>query len=155
MSFTLRCAALSVEIEGEDVTPRLRQPDVEGAVSPVAKSPAVRHAMVARQRSIADEGPIVVAGRDIGTVVLPDAKVKIYLDATPEVRAQRRRKELEDDREAAGYERIMQLIHERDSIDSRREMSPLKPASDAVRVDTEGLSVDEVVSAVVKLVAAR
>ena len=155
MTFTLRCADLRVEIEGNETTSRLRQADVEEAVSPVAKSPAVRHAMVARQRSIAAEGPTVVAGRDIGTVVLPDANVKVYLDAAPEVRAQRRRRELEGEQDAAGLERVMQRIRGRDLIDSRREMSPLKPASDAVRIDTDGLEVEEVASAVLELVTAR
>ncbi len=155
MTFTLKGSDLKIDIEGKDVTPQLRQPDVEEAVSPVAKSPAVRRAMVARQRSIAAEGPIVVAGRDIGTVVLPDAKVKVYLDADPEVRAQRRTSELEEGRAATAYEGVMRQISGRDLIDSRREVAPLTPASDAVRIDTDGMSVEEVVSAVLGLATAR
>ena len=153
--FALVDADLRVEIDCEDVTGRLRQPDVEEAVSPVAKSPSVRHAMLARQRSIAAEGPIVVAGRDIGTVVLPDAEVKVYLDAAPDIRARRRSKELEEQHAAAGYEKVMKQIRGRDSIDSRREVAPLMAASDAVRIDTGALNVEEVVSAVMGMVAER
>ena len=155
MTFALQSADLRVKVDGEEVTQRLRHPDVEEAVSPVAKSPTVRHAMVAKQRSIAAEGPIVVAGRDIGTVVLPDAKVKVYLDAAPEVRAQRRRMELENSQEAAEHERVLQLISGRDSIDSQREMSPLTPASDAVRIDSDRMTVEEVVDVVMGLVASK
>ncbi len=155
LTFVLESADLRVEIDGKEVTPRLRHPDVEDAVSPVAKSPAVRRTMLARQRSIAAEGPTVVAGRDIGTVVLPDAEVKVYLDAAPGVRAQRRSKEFEDQQTAAGYERVMKQIRGRDSIDSRREVAPLMAASDAVRIDTDALSVEEVVSIVMGLVAER
>ncbi len=153
--FELDCADLHVEIEGSDVTPRLKEPEVDHAVSPVATSPSVRHAMVARQRAMTGGGAIVMAGRDIGTVVLPNATVKVYLDAEPAVRAARRRKEMQSGEEAAEHDEVLQGIRSRDQTDSQREMSPLRPADDAVRIDTNDMTVDEVAGAVVSLVDAR
>ncbi len=155
ITFSLNCADLQVKIEGSDVTPRLKRPEVDHAVSPVAASPEVRHALVERQRSMATEGPIIMAGRDIGTVVLPDATVKVYLDAEPTVRAERRRRELVPGEEAASHDEVLRGIRGRDRGDSRREMSPLKPADDAVRIDTDGMTVEDVAQAVLRLVAAR
>ena len=153
--FELHCADLHVEMEGSDVTPRLKEPEVDHAVSPVATSPSVRHAMVARQRAMTGGGAIVMAGRDIGTVVLPNATVKAYLDAEPAVRAARRRKEMKSGEEAAEHDEVLQGIRSRDQTDSQREMSPLRPADDAVRIDTNDMTVDEVAGAVVSLVDAR
>ena len=155
MTLVLTRADARVDINGTDVTRRLRQPDVNGAVSQVAASPSVRCSMVERQRAIASEGPIVVVGRDIGSVVLPEAPVKVYLDASPEVRGERRRKELEASGRAGGLDEVIKNIEGRDRIDSLREMSPLRPAEDAVRIDTDGMTVAEVVSAVMDLAATR
>lgn len=140
-----------VFIGGDDVTTSIRDPRVDEAVSPVASAPLVREAMVAQQRHIAETGDIVVEGRDIGTVVFPDAEVKVYLTASPEERARRRTAQ----QAASGVEvdvaGVKEAIIRRDEIDSTRDHSPLTAADDAVRLDTTGLSIDEVVEAIVSL----
>jgi cytidylate kinase len=143
----------SVIVGQRDVTTEIRTPAVDAAVSLVARIPGVRSAMVPLQRELASGGDTVVEGRDIGTVVFPDAAVKVYLTATPEERAVRRL----GDREAAGHEAeiaaVAADIAERDRIDSTRAVSPLATAIDATVIDTTGLSVDEVVEHIADLVA--
>lgn len=144
-----------VLVDGTDVTDRLRSPEVGKAVSLVSRVPAVREAMVAIQRELARRGRVLMAGRDICTVVLPDAALKIYLDASPGERARRRHKEL---RGTAGERSLAQVQDElarRDAIDSGRAVSPLRTAGDAVVIDTEGLSLDQVVERILKLVSCR
>jgi cytidylate kinase len=144
----------TVYVDGQDVTWALRRPEVDAAVSKVAAYPGVRHALVAQQRRLADRGGVVMVGRDIGTVVLPQADLKIYLDASAEERARRRYQERRARGEPADYEEILRDMRRRDEMDSSREMAPLRPAEDAVIVNTDGLSVEQVIERVMQLVEA-
>ena len=136
----------TVRVDGVDASIEIRGPEVTRAVSIVAANPAVRAEMRDRQRAwAAKHGGGVMEGRDIGTVVFPDAELKVYLDAQPEVRAARRSKEVTD----LEYETVAADIARRDALDQGREDSPLRTASDAVVIDTSDLSVDEIVDAVV------
>ena len=137
---------------GEDITEHLREPAVEGAVSGVSAVKAVRQALVEQQRSIARYGRIVVVGRDIGTVVLPDAGLKVYLTASVDVRAQRRYEQLKSLGKEADSAQVLADLIRRDRIDSRRTDSPLRPAKDAVRLATGGLEAKEVVKEIVQIV---
>jgi cytidylate kinase len=138
----------TIKIDSQDITRELRSGDVDRSVSLVSRVPGVRRAMVERQRAFAREGRLIMLGRDIGTVVLPDAPVKIYLDASAEVRARRRYRELLD----AGVERqedeILRELEQRDEMDRQRHTSPLRPAADAVIIDTDDLSLEEVITKV-------
>ncbi|MYB85536.1 MAG: (d)CMP kinase [Chloroflexi bacterium] len=135
---------LSVLVDDVDVTSRLRAPEVDAAVSPVAKVGGVRRAMVAQQRATAEGGDVVMVGRDIGTHVLPDA-AKVYLDASPEERARRRSKELAETAQARSEDEVLGNLRMRDAIDSGREDSPLRVADDALHIVTDGLEVADVV----------
>jgi cytidylate kinase len=137
---------------GQDVTWAIRQPDVDSGVSPVSAYPGVRAALSAQQRRIGERGRIVMVGRDIGTVVLPNADLKIYLDATVEERAWRRYQEVMDREEPVEYDAILVSMRRRDEIDSRRTHAPLQVAEDAIVVDTTGLSVQQVLARVIELV---
>ena len=141
-----------VSINGSDVTSHLRSQPVEDAVSIVSRIAAVRDALIARQRQFAEQQPIVMAGRDIGTVVLPDADLKVYLDATIEERARRRYADFLAAGNEVSQEIVLEDIRRRDRIDSEREVSPLRPADDAVIIGTDGLSLDEVMDRVIALV---
>jgi CMP/dCMP kinase len=132
---------------GEDVTEAIRSPEVSEAASRVATNPKVREALVRKQRELLARGNWVAEGRDIGTVVAPDAAVKVFLTASPEERAQRRARELGTDPETVMRDQAL-----RDAQDSRREHSPLKIADGAVELDTTGLSVDQVVERIAALV---
>jgi CMP/dCMP kinase len=132
---------------GEDVTEAIRSPEVSEAASRVATNPKVREALVRKQREVLARGNWVAEGRDIGTVVAPDAAVKVFLTASPEERAQRRARELGTDAETVMRDQAL-----RDAQDSRREHSPLKIADGAVELDTTGLSVDQVVERIAALV---
>ncbi len=145
----------AVFVDGADATPHVREPEVEGAVSLVSRVPAVREEMVRRQRELATMEPgVVIIGRDIGTVVVPDAGLKIYLDASPETRARRRQEQLERRGRDVNRSAVAEAMARRDSIDSTREVSPLRPAADAHVIDTDRLSLDEVVERVMELVRA-
>lgn len=141
-----------VLLDGRDVTEPIRTPEVSQAVSPVAAIPGVRDHLVALQRQLAGRGGVVMDGRDIGTVVLPDADVKLFLTASVEERARRRWLELQ----AAGHRRSLESIREniesRDRLDATRDVSPLRKAEDAVEIDTTDKSVDEVVELVLSVV---
>jgi CMP/dCMP kinase len=139
-----------VLLDGEDVTAALRTPEISEAASVAASQPQVRAAMVAQQRRLMSEGDWVAEGRDIGTVVAPAAEVKVFLTASPQARAARRSADLGADVETVLVEQTI-----RDQRDSAREHSPLRPADDAVTVDTTDLSFDEVVAHVVKMVQRR
>jgi cytidylate kinase len=141
-----------ISVDGEDVTARLRSQPVEDAVSIVSRVPAVREALVARQRQIAGRQPIVMAGRDIGTVVLPDADLKIYLDASLEERARRRYADFVASGSEVSAEIVLEDIRRRDRIDSEREVSPLRPARDATLIETDGLDLEQVMERVMALV---
>ncbi|MBI4198975.1 MAG: (d)CMP kinase [Chloroflexi bacterium] len=138
-------------VDGREVTPLLADAGVEEAVSPVARVAGVRKALVAQQRRIAREGPIVMAGRDIGTVVVPGARLKVFLTASEEERARRRVAELKDMGRAAGYSRVLEELERRDRMDSTRAVSPLRPAPDAQIIATDGKTVDDVVELILSL----
>ena len=138
-----------VMADGRDVTDAIRAPEVSEAASRIATNEKVRAALVKKQRALLDAGDWVAEGRDIGTVVAPEAPVKVFLTASPAERAQRRATELGAD--AAMVQRDQAL---RDAQDSEREHSPLRPADDAVELDTTGLSVGEVVERIAELVRA-
>jgi cytidylate kinase len=145
-----------VLLDGQDVTWALRSPEVEGSVSQVSTYAGVRRAMSARQREIGLRGKVVMVGRDIGTVVLPEADLKIYLDASVEERARRRWREAGERGETVGsYEDVLCAMRERDRIDSTREVAPLKAAGDAVMVDTTSMSVGQVVEHVWQLACGK
>ena len=134
--------------DGEDITPSLHLPSVDAKVSILARIPGVRRVMVATQRRLAAEGRIVMAGRDIGTVVLPNAGLKVYLDASLEERARRRHQELRDSGDHISYAAVLDELRRRDALDQERENSPLLPAPDAHIISTEGLSPEQVVDAI-------
>jgi cytidylate kinase len=142
----------TVLADGEDVTWQIRDPEVDRHVSPVSAYAGVRKALTEQQRRIARQGSVVMVGRDIGTVVIPDADLKIYVDASPAVRARRRYLEILERGEEAEYESILHDMRRRDGIDSQRQVAPLRAAEDAVRVDTDNLSIAEVLRVVEELV---
>ncbi len=148
-------AERQVFLDGEDVTEAIRDPRASDAASRVSSIPGVRRAMVAEQRRIASGSPVVMEGRDIGTVVFPDARVKIYLDADPMVRARRRAEELTAKGLDAHVDDIARQIEERDRRDATREDSPMVQAPDAVRVDTSGFTLEEVERRILDVVRAR
>lgn len=144
-----------VFIGGEDVTSAIRTPGIDDAVSAVARLPHVREAMVAQQRTIGGSDDIVVEGRDIGTVVFPDAQVKVFLTATPEERARRRAAQQVASGIAVDATGVHDAMLRRDHADSSRHHSPLTPASDAVELDTTGLTLEQVVEAIAGLAEER
>jgi len=137
-----------VRLDGVDATPHLREADVEANVSLVSRVPELRAVLVAVQRELASAGGVVMAGRDIGTVVLPDAHLKVYLDASERVRAQRRAAQRGKQGDA---QELSDNIARRDALDSTRVTSPLTRADDAVIIETDDLSVDQVVERIVEL----
>ncbi len=145
----------TVLVDSRDSTWALRTPEVDANVSYVAAHPRVRLALTAQQRRIGQRGRVVMVGRDIGTVVMPDADVKFYLDASLEERARRRYNELVARGQSTDYEAILADLRERDRLDSTRAMAPLRRAADAIYVDTTGLSRDEVVEYLLDLLQAR
>lgn len=136
--------AYDVWVEGEDVTWHIRRPEVEADVSEVSAYAGVRRALTLQQRNIGLRGRVVMVGRDIGTVVMPEAALKIYLDASAEERARRRYLELQARGEQPDQEAILQAMLARDRIDSTRDLAPLRPADDAVVLVTDGLDADQV-----------
>jgi cytidylate kinase len=141
-----------VLVDGQDITWEIRTRRVDENVSIVAAYPGVRRALSQRQRLIGQRGHIVMVGRDIGTVVLPDADLKIYLDATAEERARRRYDEILARGGRPNFDEILQRVIERDRIDSTRDVAPLKAAEDAIVLDSDQLSADEVFERVLALV---
>jgi CMP/dCMP kinase len=142
-----------VLVDGRDVTWAIRQAEVEAAVSQVSAYAGVRKAMTYQQRRIGLRGKVVMVGRDIGTVVLPEAELKVYLDASVEERARRRFNELVERGEAMSYEAILSAMRKRDEFDSTRPVAPLKPALDARIVNSDGLDADKVLAAVEEMIA--
>ena len=136
--------ACDVLLNGMDITWETRRPEVDANVSPVSVHPGVRKALAAQQRRIGLRGRVVMVGRDIGTVVLPEADLKIYLDASAEERARRRYDEIIRRGEPADYDAILAGVRKRDEIDSTRAHSPLKAAEDAIILDSDKLNADEV-----------
>lgn len=144
-----------IVIDGEDVTEQLRSPEVEATVSAYSANHAVRNEMVRRQRALAARGRTVMAGRDIGTVVLPEAPLKLYLEASEETRVERREAQAEAWGEEQASARAREHIAGRDRVDSSRTVSPLRPADDAVVIDTSALSLDEVLAVALDHIARR
>lgn len=147
----------TVYADGKDVTWELRRPEVNAHVSSVSAYPGVRRALVAHQQRIGHRGRIVMVGRDIGTVVLPEADLKIYLEAVVDERARRRYCQVLQQRGQEGdkeYEDIREAMIRRDRIDSGRQVSPLRPAEDAVVIDTTDMTVRQVLDRVLELIGA-
>ncbi|HEY74508.1 MAG: (d)CMP kinase [Chloroflexi bacterium] len=142
----------TVLADGTDVTWAIRAPEVNGNVSPVSAYAGVREALVRQQRQVAAQGPVVMVGRDIGTVVLPDAELKVYLDASVEERARRRWLEEQARGKEVDYDVVLASMRRRDGIDSTRQVSPLRVAEDAVVLDTTGLSIEDVLAEAERLV---
>ena len=143
----------TISAGGEDITRQLRTPEVDRTVSTVSRVPGVRKAMVERQRALAREGGIIMLGRDIGSVVLPDAPVKVYLNASAEERARRRYLELREDGGDRPLAEIRDELERRDEMDRNRHASPLKPAADAIVIETDHLSLEEVIERVREIAA--
>ena len=143
---------LQVLLDGRDVTKEIRSPAVTGASSQVAAHQQVRHALLAKQRGLIAAGDWVVEGRDIGTVVAPDATIKVFLTADPAERARRRAAELRRRGIEVEADDVHRAIEQRDRLDTTRSAAPLRQAEDAVTIDTTGLDADEVVERVTALV---
>ncbi|MDT2753823.1 (d)CMP kinase [Enterococcus pseudoavium] len=141
--------------DDEEITQAIRQTDVTAAVSEVSAHSAVREELVEAQRQLAKAGGIVMDGRDIGTTVLPQAEVKIFLVASVEERAQRRYKENKEKGIQMDFESIKEAIAKRDYLDSHREVSPLVQAADAERIDTTGMSIDQVVTKIKEVITSK
>lgn len=142
--------SLKVWLDSVDITGKIRQPKVTALVSDIAKIGPVRQIMLKTQRKMGQQQDAVLDGRDIGTVVFPDADKKFYLDASAKERAGRRYKELKEAGQAVTLELIAQDISRRDTIDSTREFAPLKKAPDAVYVDTTNMTIEEVADVIMK-----
>ncbi len=155
LDFSLVDGKLRVLMDGEEVSQKIRDLRVSQMVSIVSKHPRVRRIMVARQRRIGEKGRVVVEGTDIGTVVFPQADLKIYLDACPEERARRRLEELKGKGSSSSFAEQLSSLAERDRLDSQREDSPLRRAEDAILIDTTSLSIEEQVERVLDLVRRR
>lgn len=143
---------LRLHIDGEDVTDAIRTPEVERLSSPVSAIPEVRTELVAAQKALGQAGGIVMEGRDIGTVVMPDADVKLYLIASAEERARRRWRQLRERGISRPYETVLAETMERDRRDSSRSVSPLKPATDAVVIDSTRMTQREVLDRALEIV---
>ena len=141
-----------VLVDGKDITWEIRQPEVDANVSLVSTYSGVRKAMADEQRRIGLSGKVVMVGRDIGTVILPEADVKIYLEASDEERARRRYTELQRRGEEADYDEILAALRIRDQIDSTRSISPLYPADDAVILDSDRLTIEQVIQRALEIV---
>lgn len=148
-------ARLVVLVDGDDVSRLIGAPEVERNVALIAKIPRVRERMVAEQRRMASEMRLVMAGRDIGTVVLPWADLKVFLQASVQERARRRFSELQSRGLTTPYETVLAELQQRDHNDITRAVSPLKAADDAVSINTDGLSLEEVVERILALVRER
>lgn len=142
----------TVLVDGQDVTWAIRQPAVDAAVSPVSAYLGVRRALTKQQRRVAANGHVVMAGRDIGTVVLPDADLKLYIQASVEERARRRYRECQARGEKLVYQQVLDSMRRRDQIDSQRKHAPLRPADDAIIVNTDGLDIEEVLAHIERLI---
>jgi len=147
----LQGCRLSPFIDDEDVFSKLLCPEVEAHVALVSKIAGVRQTLILEQRRLAQRGKVVMAGRDIGTVVLPWAELKVFLTASTEERARRRYKELLDRGENSSLEIVLADLKKRDKMDIHRTVSPLKPAEDAIIIDTENLSLEQVVDKIYTL----
>ena len=137
---------------GEEVTENIRTPEMDMLSSAVSAVPAVREALVAMQRKMGESGPVILEGRDAGTVIFPHAEVKVYLDASPRERGKRRYLEHQQSGQANNLEKVVEQLNQRDLNDSSRAHSPLSPAADAHRLDTTTMDIPAVVSAITRLI---
>ena len=133
-------------LDGEDVSDAIRTPEMAMIASRASAEPEVRKKLTEMQRTIGNNGAIVAEGRDMGTIVFPNAMHKFFLDATPEERAMRRQKQLEESGQKIGFQELLAQIQKRDRNDSSRSLAPLQPAEDAVIIDSSEMNIDEVVS---------
>ena len=154
-TFSFKEGALRIQVDGDDVTHAIRADAIGMGASRVSKLPAVRHALLERQRGLGAQGGVVMDGRDIGTVVLPDAELKIYLDAALEVRALRRYEELTRSGQAVSPDEVLRALELRDRQDMERDAAPLRAADDAVRLDTTDLSIGKSIRTVLELASER
>ncbi|MDY2922839.1 MAG: (d)CMP kinase [Eubacterium sp.] len=152
ISIEYKNGAQHIFLDGKDVSGEIRQEEVGKNASVVAKNQAVRSRLLALQRQMAEKQDVIMDGRDIGTVVLPDAQVKIYLTASAAVRAERRYKELVEKGETCDLKKIEEDIIARDEQDMNREIAPLKQAEDAVLVDSSYMTIEEVVDKIIEIV---
>ena len=152
ISIEYKDGAQHIFLDGTDVSTEIRQEEVGKNASVVAKNQAVRNRLLALQRQMAEKQDVIMDGRDIGTVVLPDAQVKIYLTASASVRAERRYKELVEKGESCNLKKIEEDIIARDEQDMNREIAPLKQAEDAVLVDSSYMTIEEVVHKIIEIV---
>lgn len=141
-------------LDGQDRADEIRTPEMSAGASQVSAYPGVRRALLAMQRDLGRDGGVVLEGRDIGTVVFPDAEVKLFLTASAEERARRRVKDLQNRGTEADYDQILAKIRSRDEADSTRAIAPLRPAEDAVMLDSTSLDLESVVQHVLELVQA-
>ena len=148
LQFQVDGGQVKVVLEGEDVSRTIRSQEVSDAASKVAVFPRVREALLRRQRAFRQLPGLIADGRDMGTVVFPEAEVKIFLDASAEERAQRRYKQLQDKGFDVNFERLLTEIRERDDRDRNRAVAPLKAAEDALVVDSTAMTIDEVLATV-------
>jgi len=155
VNFRLVGAVNRLEVNGEDVTEGIRKPEISTGASMVSSLPQVRQALLDLQRGLGDEGGVVVEGRDVGTVVFPNAEAKFFLTASDQVRAQRRYDELCANGETVDFDSTLREMQERDERDSSRAVAPLIQAQDAVLVDSSNRSLDEVVQEMLDLVRDR
>lgn len=144
-----------VLLDGKDVSSRIRTPEVSMAASKISALPQVRAYLLDLQRDIAKGNNVIMDGRDIGTVVLPDAKVKIFLTASPQVRAERRYKELAKKGADVSFDEVLKDVNERDYNDSHRQTAPLKPAEDSIFVDTTDLDFEQSVEKIISVIKER
>ena len=142
----------AVFLNGEDVSAYIRTPEISMGASKVSAIPEVRTFLLSLQQEIAKENDVIMDGRDIATVVLPNADVKIFLFASPECRAERRYKELVEKGENVKYEDVLADVNQRDYQDSHREIAPLKPSEDSIMLDTSKLNLDESIQLVIKTI---
>ncbi|MFC1995987.1 (d)CMP kinase [Chloroflexota bacterium] len=142
-----------VLVDGQDITWDIRRPEVEANVSVVSAYPGVRRALSAQQRRVGMRGRVVMVGRDIGTVVLPEAELKIYLDASVEERARRRFEERSARGNDVSYDAILEAMRKRDQIDSTRDVAPLRAAADAIVIDSDGKNIEDVLAETMVLVS--
>jgi cytidylate kinase len=154
LRFESRADGTHILLDGHDITEAIRDPRIGELASQISALPAVREPLVAQQRRMAEPGGAVLEGRDIQTVVCPDAEVKIFLTASAEERARRRLDQLQQEGRPADFDSVLREVRERDARDQERAHSPLRPAPDAVILTTDGMTIEEAVAAVLKHVTA-
>lgn len=144
-----------VFLNGKEVTKRIRENDINRSISPVSMIPMVRQKLLDLQRKMAEGKNIIMEGRDIGTVVFPNADVKLYLDASPEERAKRRVQQNQEKGITTSYEEVLKSIKDRDEKDKTREIAPLRQAEDAIYIDSTNMTIEEVTNEIVRIVKER